>query len=104
MWSAKLGKHGFERLLPLGLLVLLLLIRFWDPLPLQILRLKTFDYFQVLKPRTADGQPVVIVDIDERSLKMFGQWPWSRLRMADLVSRIGEAGAVSIGIDILFPE
>ena len=35
----------------------------------------------------------MIVDLDEASLARFGQWPWSRTRVADLVSRLTEAGA-----------
>lgn len=54
---------------------LLLAIRFWDPAPIEILRLKTLDIYQVLKPRAATVQPVVIVDIDEQSLATHGQWP-----------------------------
>jgi adenylate cyclase len=47
---------------------------------------------------------VVIVDIDEKSLKYLGQWPWSRLILAKLLSNISNADPSNIGLDIIFPE
>ncbi len=47
---------------------------------------------------------VVIVDIDEVSLKELGQWPWSRNILAKLVNRIEDAKPVALGLDIIFPE
>lgn len=47
---------------------------------------------------------VVIVDIDEKSLKSVGQWPWSRDVMGLMVKRITDSGALSIGFDMVFPE
>ena len=34
-----------------------------------------FDGYQQFKPRIATGAPVVIVDIDEASIRKLGQWP-----------------------------
>jgi HD-GYP domain-containing protein (c-di-GMP phosphodiesterase class II) len=47
---------------------------------------------------------VIIVDIDEKSLEALGQWPWSRIVLANLVQTIQKAHPASIGIDIFFPE
>lgn len=47
---------------------------------------------------------VVIVDIDEKSLRNIGQWPWPRDIVADLVKNIHAAGARVVGFDIFFPE
>ncbi|KJR98831.1 MAG: hypothetical protein VR65_18630 [Desulfobulbaceae bacterium BRH_c16a] len=47
---------------------------------------------------------VVIVDIDERSLKEHGQWPWPRNIVANLTQKIYESGALVVGFDILFAE
>jgi adenylate cyclase len=47
---------------------------------------------------------VVIVDVDEKSLEYLGQWPWSRIILAKLVSIINEANPSSISLDIIFPE
>jgi len=46
----------------------------------------------------------VIVDIDERSLKQYGQWPWPRYRIATLIDKLRNLGALSIGLDMLFAE
>ncbi len=97
-------QFGVARAVCVVLLLALVPLRVVDPPPLQELRLRTFDLFQVLRPRQQTVRPVVIVDIDEASLKEVGQWPWPRTLVADLVTRIKEAGAVAIGFDIVFAE
>jgi len=47
---------------------------------------------------------VSIVDIDEKSLAQFGQWPWPRYKIAQLLEKIQQMGALSVGIDFLFAE
>ncbi|QJR12838.1 hypothetical protein DSM104443_03931 [Usitatibacter rugosus] len=49
-------------------------------------------------------QPVVIVGIDEHSLREFGQWPWPRTRMGDLIRAISAGKPAAIGLDLFFPE
>jgi len=99
-----LRRFGLSRLLGLGLLIPLLALRIWDPVPLEILRLKVFDLYQVLNPRQPLAEPVVIVDIDEESLADIGQWPWPRNEVARMVDRLREAGAAAIAFDMVFPE
>jgi adenylate cyclase len=104
-WVARLARRfGFARLLALGLLIALAGLRIADPPPLEELRVRVFDLFQVLHPRAALERPVVIVDIDEKSLKTFGQWPWPRTRIADLITRLTQMGALVIAFDIVFAE
>jgi adenylate cyclase len=95
---------GMARLIGLLLLVGLLALRAWDPTPLQILREKTFDVYQFLAPTPATDHKVAIVDIDEASLAEIGQWPWPRTIIADLIVRMFQSGAATVGLDIMFPE
>ena len=95
---------GLARAICVLLLFALVPLRLADPRPLQELRTRTFDFFQVLRPRPQEIRPLVIVDIDEASLKAIGQWPWPRTTIADLVTQITQLGAVAIGFDIIFPE
>jgi adenylate cyclase len=55
------------------------------------------------KPKNKDSA-VVIVDIDDKSLKEQGRWPWPRNKLADLITKIQNLGAVVIALDITFPE
>ena len=57
-----------------------------------------------MRPREATQRPVVIVDIDEKSLKTVGQWPWPRTRVADLITHLTQMGALVIAFDIVFAE
>jgi len=48
---------------------------------------------------------VLIVDIDERSLKEQGRWPWSRQTLAKLTDTIArDGGARALAFDIVFAE
>ena len=46
----------------------------------------------------------VIVDIDEKSLQQFGQWPWPRIIDAQLIKSINDMKPSAISLNILFPE
>jgi adenylate cyclase len=102
LWSATAARLLVVVLASLGALSLWLL----DPPPLKSLRLAQFDQFQRWHPRPVDAQAssVTVVDIDEASLKAFGQWPWPRTRLAELVQRLHEAGAAAIAFDVLLAE
>lgn len=97
-------RFGWGRAFGIVLLIALVALRVWDPAALQLLRLKTFDLYQIAKPRIPASRPVVIVDIDEASLNTLGQWPWPRTLVAKLVERIAASGAAAIGLDIVFAE
>lgn len=48
---------------------------------------------------------VVIVDIDERSLAVLGQWPWKRDILATIIARLFEDyGVDTLGLDVLLAE
>ena len=81
-------------------------MRLEDPQIIQELRLKVFDNYQKIKPRTFDSEatPARIVDIDEASLKKFGQWPWPRPLLASLLERLSNAGAAIVVFDVVFAE
>src|SRR5678815_3112560 len=96
------GSMG-TRTVALSLLVGLLLLRVVDPDPIETMRLHAFDYYQVWSPRTATVLPVVVIDIDEKSLAEVGQWPWPRTILSDLVSKAVDAGALCVAFDVVFP-
>jgi adenylate cyclase len=97
-------KFGYARLICLALLVGFAALRIADPAPIEELRVRTFDTFQVIKPRVKTARPVTIVDIDEKSLGMLGQWPWPRTNIADMITNLTRLGAVVIAFDIVFAE
>ncbi|HAO39501.1 MAG TPA: adenylate/guanylate cyclase domain-containing protein, partial [Afipia sp.] len=97
-------QFGYGRLLAFLLLIAFLGVRVADPIPLEELRVRVFDGYQILKPRETTQRPVVIIDIDEKSLAKYGQWPWPRTRVADLVQRLTDLGAAAIAFDIVFAE
>jgi len=80
-------------------------LRVADPAIVESLRLKTFDAYNRIKPRVpAEPSPVVIVDIDEKSLDALGQWPWPRTLIADLIAATRDYGMAVVGFDAVFAE
>jgi len=101
-WFAR--RFGYARLVCLALLIGLAAFRIADPAPVEELRVRTFDTFQLIDPRVKTARPVAIVDIDEKSLAKLGQFPWPRTRIADLVTNLTRLGAVVIAFDTIFSE
>jgi len=74
-----------------------------DPQIKEILRLKSFDLLLQSEPKEI-SQDIHIVSIDEKAIEKYGQWPWKRDVLADVVNQLREKGAGIIVIPILFSE
>ncbi len=88
----------------LAIVIAMLSLRVVDPGLLQIIRFQSFDMYQRIKPREFTDLPVRIIDVDEASLAKYGQWPWPRTVIADLINNLAAKGAIVIGFDIVFAE
>jgi adenylate cyclase len=74
-----------------------------DPQVKEILRLKGFDLLLQSEPKEI-SQDIHVVSIDEKAIEKYGQWPWKRDVLADVVNQLREKGAGIIVIPILFSE
>jgi adenylate cyclase len=84
-------------------LVVIILVIFRFPVT-EFIELKLYDFkFRYRGPQPA-GQEVVIIAIDDASVKEVGRWPWSREVMAKLVTRLKEAEPRVVSLDIIFAE
>ena len=94
------------RLSAFFVLLALIWLRVEDPEFLKLIRAKTFDFYQQIKPRSTENikSPVIILDIDEKSLEKVGQWPWRRTIMAELVDKLHKAKSAAVGFDFVMPE
>ncbi len=90
--------------IPLSILGLAVALNIANPPLLQSLRLNVFDTLLIAHPRPYEDMPVKIVDIDDESLKRLGQWPWPRVKVAEMIDRLTAAGAGAIALDIVFAE
>ena len=107
MATRKRKKHKTDRIsIVLGLLVLvaMVLLRYANPPALESARSRVFDAYQTLEPREYQPAPVRVIDIDEKSLALYGQWPWPRDLLAQLVNRLTQLGVATIAFDGVFPE
>ncbi len=72
--------------------------------PVATIRQFLFDTYQRVFPRVRQAQSVAVVGIDENSLKIVGQWPWPRNKVAELIDAIAVHRPAAIGLDIYMPE
>jgi len=90
--------------LPLAVTLLAMATLLANPPILRILRNASFDQFQRWHPRDYGDPPVRIVDIDDETLRRFGQWPWPRDQVARLLAGIQAQEPAAIAVDALFAE
>jgi adenylate cyclase len=84
-------------------LFLIIYLGYTNPQIKEILKLKSFDLlFQSQEKQISEN--IVIVTIDEKSIDKFGQWPWNREVLSDVIDylRLNDAGVIVL--PILFSE
>ena len=84
-------------------LFILTYIGLQDPWVKEVLRLKSFDYLLANEPATP-SQDITIITIDEEAIEKYGQWPWPRNVLADLIVNLRQAQTGIIVMPILFSE
>ena len=84
-------------------ILLLTALKVADPTPLQSLRMQTFDYLQQFD-EVKQSNEVAIINIGEKSLQHWGQYPWPRQNYAQMIHDIRQKNAGIIGFNIMYPE
>ena len=84
-------------------LIALTFIGLQEPYVKEILKLKSFDIL-IQQEEKELSQDIGIVTIDEKSIEKYGQWPWSRNVIAEVITNLRQSGAGVIMIPILFSE
>jgi adenylate cyclase len=74
------------------------------PMFSEILELKLYDLKMRLRGPRPPGPEIVIIAIDDASLRRVGRWPWSREVMGKLLTRLKEGEPRIISLDIIFAE
>ncbi|MBA4396207.1 MAG: metal-dependent phosphohydrolase [Syntrophus sp. (in: bacteria)] len=86
-----------------GILVFLYM---YQPVFFRFLDSKSYDTLLMAIPqeRAITSETPVIIDIDDKSLSIYGQWPWPRYRVALLLEKLMELEPSSIGLDTVLAE
>ena len=90
-----------KKLQLLGLIALLVLPLVLQLTPLEILKLKVFDYW--VKDQEPSGY-FTILNIAEKDVKEEGGWPFPREKLAEIHMQLLERGAMGVGYVIAFSE
>ena len=62
------------------------------------------EHSELVNSSETEDHKIIILDIDEKSLASEGRWPWSRHKLADLVSSLQDYGAIIVAFDVVFSE
>jgi adenylate cyclase len=62
-----------------------------------------FDSVLKWAPRDPGPDSPIVVDIGRDALAAFGEWPWPRERLAQLINNIADGKPKALAVDILFP-
>ena len=104
MSGSSSGKALWKQNVSLSLFLLLLVLLFSAVPVIRDWELRLSDTFFRVAPPPRMPSNVVLVVIDDESLRQFGRWPWSRPLLARLVDNLSRSGASVIGLDILLSE
>ncbi len=73
--------------------------------PFRRIESATIDFrFRAFRGPRLATRDIVVVAVDEKSIKEIGRWPWSRATQARVVDGIAGDGAKVIGLDIIYSE
>jgi len=84
-------------------LFVLTFIGLQDPQVKEILRLKGFDLLLQSEKKEV-SQDIGVITIDEKAIEKYGQWPWKRDVLADVINQLREVEVGIIVLPILFAE
>jgi adenylate cyclase len=84
-------------------ILLLTVLKISDPTALQSLRSQTFDAYQQLD-EIKQSDNVVLINIGEKSLAKYGQYPFPRQYYAQLLVDLAMKNSGPVGWTIMFPE
>ena len=48
--------------------------------------------------------PIIIIDIDEASIKKDGRWPWERIKIGKLINKLHKNDVAVIAMDVVQSE
>lgn len=102
--NKKIKKFSIYFVLSLSLSIFLSAIYIFFPNLPDSLDNRLRDYLFTIRGELPYNQNVVIVDIDETSIKSLGQWPWSRDKLAKILENLTLANVGIVGLDIVFAE
>ncbi len=97
-------KSIFQSITTLSILLFSLFLSIGYPTKFSQFENKINDMMFLARGETRTDKNIVIVDIDEKSLKELGQWPWSRNIISKILKNLTKDGVGMIGMDILFAE
>ena len=81
---------------------ILLWVKLSDPYMVESTRLKFYDYLMLGSP--TQSEQIVTVNIGEKAIEKYGQWPFPREVHAQIINDLYGRGAALVGSTILYPE
>jgi len=100
--SNKVNKILLSPWLALFTFVMLLAFKLQDPYLVEATRLKFYDYIMLDKAK--QSEQIVVINLGEKSIEKYGQWPFPREVHAKIIGDIYSKGSALVGSTILMPD
>jgi adenylate cyclase len=100
--TQKIKKILLSPWLALFTFAMLFAFKLQDPYLVEATRLKFYDY--IMLDTTKQSEQIVLVNLGEKAIEKYGQWPFPREVHAKIINDIYGGGAALVGSTILMPE
>lgn len=90
----------------LAVLVICLMVAAYirQPYLLKMIDHKLYDTIMSVEGPGPVSPVPVIIDLDEATLEDFGQWPWPRFLISELMYKLFSGGVAAVGLDMMLVE
>ena len=86
------------------LIIFIIFVKFFDPTFVKKISNINYDAYQSFFQTEFTQKDIRIIDLDDRSLKEVGQFPWRRDKLAKLLDNLSYAEPKVVAFDIFFSE
>jgi adenylate cyclase len=100
--TQKIKKILLSPWLALFTFAILFAFKLQDPYLIEATRLKFYDYIMLDKAK--QSEQIVVVNLGEKAIEKYGQWPFPRKVHAEIIGDIYGRGAALVGSTVLMPE
>ena len=84
------------------LIIFIIFVKFFDPTFVKKISNINYDAYQSFFQTEFTQKDIRIIDLDDRSLKEVGQFPWRRDKLAKLLDNLSYAEPKVVAFDIFF--
>ena len=96
------NKQKLDKVVGLAVIIAFLLLAGSNPI--RTLEWTAYSWGVQITPERSPDTSIAVIAIDDASLKAYGDWPWDRSRIAEMVKKLNRSSVAVIGLDLPLHE